>query len=126
MYILHKLNILFNVMYCVFIYRYQLMDNGIQPMTLDPLYHRYLETLTHIAIAVVPTKQYVSMKVLFVATTKGTVKKITILPKSMITCTLEEWDIFPEGFNFQILTMHYSSVCNIFNSLVFIDICLYL
>lgn len=91
-------------------FRYQLMDNAVQPTTLDPLYYKPLEILTHIAVDVVPTKPYGSLKVLYVATSKGTVKKITILPKFSVTCTLEEWNIFPENSGFQIMTLHYLKV----------------
>ncbi|XP_060837417.1 semaphorin-5A isoform X2 [Rhopalosiphum padi] len=90
--------------------RYQLMDNAVQPTTMDPLYYKPLEILTHIAVDVVPTKPHGSLKVLYVATTEGTVKKITILPKSSVTCTLEEWNIFPEGSGSQIMALHYLKV----------------
>lgn len=86
------------------------MDNAVQPTTMDPLYYKSLETLTHIAVDVVPTKVHGSMNVLYVATTEGTVKKISVLPKSSVTCTLEEWNIFPEGFSSQIMSLHYLKV----------------
>lgn len=86
------------------------MDNAVQPTTLDPLYYRPLEILTHIAVDVVPTKPHGSLKVLYVATAKGTVKKITILPKSSATCTLEEWNILPEASGSQILALHYLKI----------------
>lgn len=86
------------------------MDNAVQPTTLDPLYYKPLEILTHIAVDVVPTKPHGSLKVLYVATAEGTVKKITILPKSSVTCTLEEWNIFPEGSGSQIMALHYLKV----------------
>lgn len=86
------------------------MDNAVQPTTMDPLYYKPLEILTHIAVDVVPTKPHGSLKVLYVATTEGTVKKITILPKSSTTCTLEEWNIFPEGSGSQIMALHYLKV----------------
>lgn len=86
------------------------MDNAVQPTTMDPLYYKPLEILTHIAVDVVPTKPHGSLKVLYVATTEGTVKKITILPKSSATCTLEEWNIFPEGSGSQIMALHYLKV----------------
>lgn len=90
------------------------MDNAVQPTTLDPLYYRPLEILTHIAVDVVPTKPHGSLKVLYAATAKGTVKKITILPKSSVTCTLEEWIILPENSGSQIMALHYLkiTVCN--------------
>jgi len=100
--------------YSICTFRYQLMDNAVQPTTLDPLYYRPLEILTHIAVDVVPTKPHGSLKVLYVATAEGTVKKITILPKSSVTCTLEEWIILSESSDSQIMALHYLkvTVCN--------------
>lgn len=86
------------------------MDNAVQPTTLDPLYYKPLEILTHITVDVVPTKPYGSLKVLYVATAKGTVKKISILPKSSVTCTLEEWNIFPESSGSQIMALQYLKI----------------
>lgn len=91
-------------------FRYQLMDNAVQPSTLEPLYYKPLEILTHIAVDVVPTKPHGSLKVLYVATAEGTVKKITILPKSSVTCTLEEWNIFPESSSSQIMALYYLKI----------------
>lgn len=103
-----KKNVCIHIVRCV--YRYQLMDNAVQPTTMDPLYYKPLEILTHIAVDVVPTKPHGSLKVLYVATAQGTVKKITILPKSSVTCTLEEWNIFPESAGSQIMALHYLKV----------------
>lgn len=86
------------------------MDNAVQPTTLDPLYYKPLEILTHITVDVVPTKPHGSLKVLYVATAEGTVKKISILPKSSVTCTLEEWNIFPESSGAQIMALQYLKV----------------
>lgn len=81
-----------------------------QPSTMEPLYYKPLEILTHIAVDVVPTKPHGSLKVLYVATAEGTVKKITILPKSSVTCTLEEWNIFPESSSSSIMALHYLKI----------------
>lgn len=86
------------------------MDNAVQPTTLSPLYYKPLEILTHIAVDVVPTKPHGSLKVLYVATARGTVKKITILPKTSVTCTLEEWNLFPESSGSLIMALHYLKV----------------
>lgn len=37
--------------------RFQLMDQAVQPTTFRPLYSSQLETLTHIAVHVTPTKR---------------------------------------------------------------------
>ncbi|XP_050547311.1 semaphorin-5A-like [Daktulosphaira vitifoliae] len=90
--------------------RYQLMDNAVQPTTLEPLYYKPLEILTQIAVDVVATKPHGTLKVLYLATSSGTIKKITILPKTSVTCTLEEWNLFPEGFGSQIMALHFIKV----------------
>ncbi|PSN40455.1 Semaphorin-5B, partial [Blattella germanica] len=66
--------------------RYQLMDSAVQPATLHPLYTGRLETLTHIAIHVLPTKLHRTVHVMYVATADGLVKKISVLPRTQETC----------------------------------------
>ena len=71
--------------------RYQLMDSAVQPATIHPLYTGRLETLTHIAIHVLPTKLHRSVHIMYVATSDGLVKKISVLPRTQETCVVEIW-----------------------------------
>ncbi|XP_018916719.2 semaphorin 5c [Bemisia tabaci] len=87
--------------------KYRLMDSAVQPTTLHPLYSSQLETLTHIAMDVVPTKSNREHYVLYVATLEGLVKKISILPGTRQTCVLEVWKPFPNDVIPKIHTLHY-------------------
>ncbi|XP_063231455.1 semaphorin-5A isoform X2 [Bacillus rossius redtenbacheri] len=73
--------------------KYQLMDHAVQPTTLGPLYTGQLETLTHIAVDVMSTNLYSDQHVLYVATTTGFVKKISVLSRTHETCVVEVWKL---------------------------------
>lgn len=75
--------------------RYQLMDDAVQSTLLEPLYTATLERFTHIAVDVMPTKLYRAVTVLYVATTTGLIKKISVLPGSQETCIVEVWGPLP-------------------------------
>lgn len=77
--------------------RYQLMDNAIQPTAMMPLYHRRLETLSLVAVDVVPTKHHPGVHVVYAATEEGVIKKMSVLPGSQETCVLELWRPFADG-----------------------------
>ncbi|XP_021914247.1 semaphorin-5A-like isoform X2 [Zootermopsis nevadensis] len=87
--------------------RYQLMNDAVQPATLHPLYKGLLETLTHIAVDVLPTKQHKAVHVLYVATTDGLVKKISVLPTTQETCVVEVWKPYPGNNPVPIKALHY-------------------
>lgn len=75
--------------------RYQLMDEAIQSTMSEPLHTAILERFTQIAVDVTPTKLHRSVTVLYVATTAGLVKKITVLPRTQETCIVEIWGPLP-------------------------------
>lgn len=50
---------------------------------------------THIAVDVTPTKLHRGVTVLYVATTAGLVKKISVLPRTQETCVVEVWGPLP-------------------------------
>ncbi|XP_040152490.1 semaphorin-5A isoform X2 [Anopheles arabiensis] len=71
--------------------KYQLMDQAIQPITGRPLHHTALERLSHIAIDIIPTKLHERVHIIYVATDGGTIKKISVLPRTKDTCVIEIW-----------------------------------
>lgn len=71
--------------------KYQLMDSAVQATTLNPLHVAELERFTHITIDVVATKIHTSVHVIYVATTEGLIKKISVLPRTQETCIVEIW-----------------------------------
>ncbi|XP_015592204.1 semaphorin-5A [Cephus cinctus] len=75
--------------------RYQLMDDAVQGITITPLYTVTLERFTHIAVDVTPTKLHRGVTVLYVATTTGLIKKISVLPRTQETCIIEVWGPLP-------------------------------
>ncbi|XP_046600130.1 semaphorin-5B isoform X1 [Neodiprion lecontei] len=77
--------------------RYQLMDDAVQGATLEPLHTTTMERFTHIAVDATPTKVHRTVTVLYVATTEGLVKKISVLPRTQETCVLEVWGPLPSS-----------------------------
>ncbi|XP_011154550.1 semaphorin-5B isoform X2 [Harpegnathos saltator] len=74
---------------------YQLMDNAVQSTMLEPLHTAILERFTHIAVDITPTKVHRGVTVLYVATTTGLIKKISVLPRTQQTCVVEVWGPLP-------------------------------
>lgn len=75
--------------------RFQLMDQAVQPLTRQPLYHSALESFTHIALDSVHTKTE-TVHVLFVATRNNLIKKLSVKLSleeggSAQTCVVEMW-----------------------------------
>lgn len=68
------------------------MDEAVQPITVHPLFVSKLEKITHIALDTIPTKLHNKMQVIFVATDKKLIKKLTILPRTMELCVTEIWE----------------------------------
>jgi chondroitin sulfate proteoglycan 4 len=87
--------------------RYQLVDSAVQPSTLHPLYTGRLETLTHIAVHILPTKLHRALHVIYVATVDGLIKKISLLPRTQETCVVEIWKPFPGDNPIAIRALHY-------------------
>lgn len=71
--------------------KYQLMDSAVQATTLDPLYVEQLERFTHITVDVLATKLHSVVHVIYIATTEGVIKKISVLPRTQETCIIEVW-----------------------------------
>ena len=78
--------------------RYQLMDAAIKPNKQLPLYYKRLESLTYIAVDVVPTKHHSGVHVIYAATDSGIIKKMSVLPGTLETCVLELWKPFSSDF----------------------------
>lgn len=71
--------------------RYQLMDQAVQATTLHPLHYSRLERFSHIALDSISTKLHESVRIIYVATEEGLVKKISVLPRTKETCIVEIW-----------------------------------
>lgn len=76
---------------------YQLMDEAVQAHTSRPLYTATLERFTHLAVDVTPTKSFSKTAVLYVSTTDGMIKKISVLPRTMEACVIEVWGPLPSA-----------------------------
>ncbi|KAL0269384.1 UNVERIFIED_CONTAM: hypothetical protein PYX00_007138 [Menopon gallinae] len=87
--------------------RYQLMDSAVQPATPKPLYNSNMETLVHIAIDVLSTKLHNRVHLLYVSTSDGRIKKISVLPRTKETCVVEVWNPSPMEHPVQIRTLQY-------------------
>lgn len=71
--------------------RYQLMDDAVQPVTLNPLFISELEKITFIALDTIATKQHNKVQVIFIATDKNLIKKLSIQPRTNELCVIEIW-----------------------------------
>lgn len=87
-------------------HRFQLMDESVQPITVEPLFTSKLERFTHIALDTVATKLHNKVQVVFVATQQNFIKKLSILPRTKETCVIEIWQPQVDK-NSKILTMQY-------------------
>lgn len=89
----------------------QLMDQAVQASTLNPLNVAELERYTHIAVDMVETNNYQQLTVLYVATSEGIIKKMTLLNNSC--CIVEIWQL-SAGSNhfFSINKMHFVKQTN--------------
>jgi semaphorin 5 len=86
--------------------KYQLMDQAVQPMSGHPLHISKLERFTHIALDMIPTNLHANVRILYVSTDTGLVKKISVLPRTKETCVVEVWQ--PEqAETTNIQTLHY-------------------
>lgn len=77
--------------------RYQLMDDAVQSSTVMPLHITTGERFIHIAVDVTPTRLHRGVTVLYVATTSGMIKKISVLPRTQETCVVEAWGPVPSS-----------------------------
>lgn len=86
--------------------RYQLMDETIQPITHQPLLTSKSERFTYITLDTVATKHHHKVNILYVANENNLIKKISILPRTIETCTIEIWE--PEiNVDARILTIQF-------------------
>ncbi|XP_060654439.1 semaphorin-5B isoform X1 [Drosophila nasuta] len=80
--------------------RYQLMDQAVQPIGAEPLYHSRLERFKHIALDVVQTKTE-QLHVLFVSSSGNHIKKLTVKygkkQDKVQTCLVELWQADDTG-----------------------------
>lgn len=88
-------------------HRYQLMDQAVQPVTSQPLFHTTGERFTHIALDMIPTKLHENVRIMYVANTNGIVKKLSVLSRTKDTCVIEKWQPQPTGQQSRILTMQF-------------------
>lgn len=71
--------------------KYQLMDNAVQPITLNPLYYAELERIQHIALDSISTKIHERVRIIYLTTEDGHIKKISVLARTKETCVIEIW-----------------------------------
>ncbi|XP_037041378.1 semaphorin-5A [Bradysia coprophila] len=71
--------------------RYQLMDQAVQPTTAYPLHVSKLERFIHIALDNISTKLHENVRIIYVSTEAGLIKKISVLPRTKETCVIEMW-----------------------------------
>lgn len=71
--------------------RYQLMDLAVQPTTSHPLHYTKLERLQHISLDMISTKLHEKVRIIYVSTEDGLIKKISLLPRTKETCIIEIW-----------------------------------
>lgn len=86
--------------------KYQLMDYAIQPTTSQPLHFSRLERFSYIALDMIPTKLHESVRIMYVATVEGLIKKISVLPRTKETCVVEIWQPEPDAAT-QIKSLQY-------------------
>ncbi|XP_055305519.1 semaphorin-5A isoform X2 [Sitodiplosis mosellana] len=87
-------------------HRFQLMDESVQPITMEPLFMSALERFNHIALDTVATKMHNKLQVLYISTQDNLIKKLSILPRKRETCVIEIWQPEVEK-NSKILTLQY-------------------
>lgn len=87
-------------------FRYQLMDQAVQPATNEPLFFSKSERFTHIALDIISTRYHERVHIIYVATAAGLIKKLSVLPRTKTTCIIEIWQ--PEiDSKSKIFTMQY-------------------
>lgn len=86
-------------------HRFQLMDESVQPITMDPLYVS-TEFLSHIALDTLATKMHNKVHVLYISTQHNLIKKLSLLPRTRESCLIEIWQPEVEA-NSKILTLQY-------------------
>lgn len=87
-------------------HRFQLMNDAIQPITMQPLYTSERERFTHITLDTIATKIHKKVQIMYVATEENLIKKLSILPRTRETCVIEIWQPEIEE-NSKILTMQF-------------------
>lgn len=86
--------------------RYQLMDQAVQAATAQPLYFSKSERFVHIALDTISTKLHEKVRIIYVSTVDGLIRKLSVLPRTKETCIIELWQ--PESDDeLKILTMKY-------------------
>ncbi|EDV97528.1 GH16920 [Drosophila grimshawi] len=91
--------------------RYQLMDQAIQPIGAQPLYHSRLERFKHIALDIVQTRNE-QLHVLYVSSSSNHIKKLSVkhgMEGKTQTCLVEIWQADDTGSS-ALLHMSYLKV----------------
>ena len=65
------------------------MDSSVQAIHPTPLYVSKLERFKHIAIDKVATKLHENVRIIYVTTDDGLIKKISVLPRTKESCLIE-------------------------------------
>ncbi|MCL4127594.1 UNVERIFIED_CONTAM: hypothetical protein GTU68_036498, partial [Idotea baltica] len=104
--------------------KYQLMDSAVSPLTISPVLSVDFQRMSHIAVDVVSTRQSGPVHVAFVSGEDGTIRKLSILPRSSffstssrrksepVTCLLEVLRPFPANSSEDILTLEFLKETN--------------
>ncbi|XP_022912170.1 semaphorin 5c [Onthophagus taurus] len=71
--------------------KYQFMDGAVHPSTQKPIHVAELEVYNHLTVDVLATRLHVNVHVIYVATSEGYIKKISVLPRTMEPCVIEIW-----------------------------------
>lgn len=86
--------------------RYQLMDQAVQAATAQPLYFSKSERFVHIALDMISTRLHEKVRIIYVSTADGLIKKLSVLTRTKETCVIELWQ--PEiGTDSKIHTMKF-------------------
>ncbi|XP_032574245.1 semaphorin-5A [Drosophila sechellia] len=90
--------------------RYQLMDEAVQPIGAEPLYHSKLEQFGRLALDIINTKTE-QVHVLFVASSENHIKKLSVKygGDGVQTCLVELWQADDTGTS-SLLNMAYLKV----------------
>lgn len=92
------------------------MDQAVQPTTTYPLHVSKLERFIHIALDNISTKLHENVRIIYVSTDSGLIKKISVLPRTKETCVIEMWQ--PDVNNARIRVIDFLKVWKIETSVV--------
>ncbi|KAM3962149.1 LOW QUALITY PROTEIN: semaphorin 5c [Aphomia sociella] len=88
-------------------YRYQLMYESILPISGEPVYKKTSDRFTHVTADVTNTKNAGRQFVVYVATQRGDVMKLAVLPRFDSACLVEIWKLGDDRNGFDIQAMQF-------------------